>query len=178
MQQKSRFPTIQIHNYQSSNTNLILLLVILFTCNLSFSFGMRSVASRTHPCVQQFRFDTSGILSFVLICKTQYSRFKLQHPRREIVSRPLLLVSKVTLVPPDAMFWLYLNFLRTCLDSIFRTLWSASFFHLSFLLSKCNKLSMCEVPHILRKGKKLNIYCRNLQDRNAIPKVYLQLLII
>lgn len=128
MQQKSRFPTIQIHNYQSSYTNLILLLVILFTCNLSFSFGMRSAASRTQPCVQQFRFDTLDILSSALTSKTQYSCFKLQHSRREIVNRPLLFVSKVTLISPKPMFCLYLNFLRTCLDSIFRTLWSASFF--------------------------------------------------
>lgn len=69
------------------------------------------------------------------------------------------------------MFW----FLRTCLDSIFRTRWSPSF--VISPVTKCNKLSKCEVPLILRKGKRLNIYGSNFQDRNAIAEIYLQLLI-
>lgn len=35
-----------------------------------------------------------------------------------------------------------------------------------------------KVARILRKGERLNIYSKNFQDRNAIPKVYFHLLIL
>lgn len=60
------------------------------------------MASRTLLCMQQFRFDTLGILSFVLTSKAQLNIPALNSNTLErILAVDFCGVSKVTLAPSD-----------------------------------------------------------------------------